>query len=161
MCISTSNWIRNKSYIQILIGGNVQHFSLHNTLSSTCAKLIKASSNEEEEKISVTGGGLRSKVYLWLTTMTPAIYINTVETTIPIKPSDALGSTPLTIRNIAMGNLLPMTKSVSRRDSGRRRRCRRRHRAERTVWPVATGYRWLLFITYMTILHSSPTCFRC
>jgi len=42
----------------------VQHFSLHNTLSSTCAKLIKASSNEEEEKISVTGSGLRSKVYL-------------------------------------------------------------------------------------------------
>lgn len=90
-------------------------------------------------------------------------YINTVETTIPIEPSDALGSTPLTIRNIAMGNLLPMAKSVSRRirrDAGRRRR-RRRRRAERTVWPAATDYGWLLFITYKTILRPSPTRFRC
>jgi len=69
-----------------------------------------------------------------------------METTIPIEPSDALGSTPLTIRNIAMGNLLPIAKSVSRRirrDAGRRRR-RRRHR---TVWPAAvTNDSYLLHI---------------
>jgi len=70
-------------------------------------------------------------IYLWLTTATPAIYKYRRDY-ILIEPSDALGSTPLTIRNIAMGNLLSMTKSVSRwrirRDAGhrrRRRRCRR------------------------------------
>lgn len=54
-------------------------------------------------------------IYLWLTTATHRLYISTAETTIPIEPSDALGSTPLTIRNIAMGNLLPIAKSISRR----------------------------------------------
>lgn len=68
---------------------------------------------------STTGKGMVRRgavegIYLWLTTATPAIY-KYHRDYVPIKPSDALGSTPLTIRNIAMGNLLSMAKSVSRR----------------------------------------------
>lgn len=83
------------------------------------------------------------------------IYINTVEATVPIEPSDALGSTPLTIRNIAMGNLLSMAKSISRRirrDAGRRRHHRRRRTNERTneqlVWPA-------------TVLRIAPIYYEC
>lgn len=97
-------------------------------------------------------------IYLWLTTATPAIY-KYRRGYIPIKPSDALGSTPLTIRNIAMGNLLLMTKSVSRR------RIRRDAGASSLPPNEQFGqprrYEWLLFITYMTILRPSSAYFRC
>jgi len=48
----------------------------------------------------------------------------------PIKPSDAFGSAPLTIRNIAMGNLLPIAKSVSRRIRQDAAGCRRHPRTK-------------------------------
>lgn len=95
-------------------------------------------------------------IYLWLTTATPAIY-KYHRDYVPIKPSDALGSTPLTIRNIAMGNLLSMAKTVSRRIRRGGRGVSSPPPNEWTVRPSAARYEWLLFITYMTILCPSPS----